>query len=243
MISHRYLSRITTSIKWLSISLIILSTILMLSYHLLLFNIDRTNDHLAITHSAEDRHAAYHHMVQPIVGQGDKVRIKKSTSETERNLCTVGYIDPNTRRAYISAHCGKNGVYTFAYDGAPLGTFHRPDDKTEVDIGYIQLESFVHILPNSFAKHEETSPTPHIGQTVCQYSRNANTTHCSKIALIRGREVLTLTKMISSPGDSGGPVWIPTRDGKHHIIGIHSGFIKNKYYPEPMSRFFLLDLD
>lgn len=243
MIPRRYISRSITVIKWMSILLLILSTTLMLSYQLLLINIDRTNDQLAVTHSAEDPHAAYRHTVQPLIGQGDKVRIKKSTSETARNLCTVGYIDTRTRRAYISAHCGEDGVYTFASDGAPLGIFHRPDNNANVDIGYIQLESFVYILGNSFAEHEATSPTPHLGQTVCQYSRNANQTHCSKIALIRGREVLTLTKMISSPGDSGGPVWIPDKDGKHHIIGIHSGFIRNDYYPEPMSRFFLLDLD
>lgn len=100
----------------------------------------------------------------------------------------------------------------------------------------------VHIVANDIAENVTDSPTPHVGQTVCQYSRNAQQTECSKIALIQGRKVLTVTKMVGTQGDSGGPVWIPTADNKRQIIGINSGSMGLPHNRNIVSKFYLLDL-
>ena len=243
MISHYRISRSIALLKWLSIPPLVLATTIIFSFQMLLLDIDRVNNNLTVNYADENSKTYHRATVQPIVAQGDMVLIERPDSKITSNVCTIGYVDKEKRRAYLSAHCGHQGARVKSEKRAFLGTLHRSPNKRILDIGYIELTERVHILPNDFADHYPDSPKPHIGQTICQYSRNARQTGCSKIAFIDGRQIRTLTKMTSSPGDSGGPVWIPTPDGRHHIIAIHSGHNNQKHYPKPMSRSYLLEFE
>ncbi|OBJ86074.1 trypsin-like serine protease, partial [Mycobacterium asiaticum] len=66
-------------------------------------------------------------------------------------------------------------------------------------------------------------PDPKIGQKVCRTGISSGQ-HCGTVVEQHGPYQFLTTGMPSSiPGDSGGPVWIPTRNGWAQIIGIWLG--------------------
>lgn len=142
--------------------------------------------------------------VAPVVNQGDRVYVVGT-------MCTVGYIDHATRRAYLAKHCARvNTVNVRTSDGKFVGTFVRPD--TPGDTAWIDLDTRVRAGSNRFTGDtviDRAAVAP--GDTVCFYGSTSRETRCAAVKstgttqdpFVNGNPMQILG------GDSGGPAWVP----------------------------------
>ena len=139
----------------------------------------------------------------PVVNQGDRVYVVGT-------MCTIGYIDHATHRAYLAKHCARvDTVNVRTSDGKYPGTFVRPDAPG--DTAWIELDPRVRAGANRFTgdtvidRHAVKS-----GDTICFYGATSRETRCAAVKstgtdhdpFIIGNPMQILA------GDSGGPAWI-----------------------------------
>lgn len=161
------------------------------------------------------------------ISQGQQVLVP------DQGICTVGYVDKASRRAYLADHCvndkGHRHQPVTVRDlrtGEPLGTAApigkmgidgggSPMQDPRFDVNYIQLADLVAIGDNHFSGDSRVNAYD-IKQNdeVCVYSSRRSKTYCGSAWSTVGSVIKVhipggeADKAVTF-GDSGGPAWIP----------------------------------
>ncbi len=161
----------------------------------------------------------------PVVSPGMEIR-------QGLTMCTLGFVDPVSRVAFSAGHCNASGavtdrngrfigVVTSARDNTPDGTVVRTDQVIS-DYETISLASDVrinNILPSGRALVAETTAPLAAGQPVCHFGIVTGES-CGSIERVNNGWFTMDNGVVSQKGDSGGPVYALTDDGKALIIGL-----------------------
>ena len=161
----------------------------------------------------------------PVVSPGMEIR-------QGLTMCTLGFVDPVSRVAFSAGHCNASGpvtdrngrfigVVTSARDNTPDGTVVRTDQVIS-DYETISLASDVrinNILPGGRALVAETTAPLAAGQPVCHFGTVTGES-CGTIERVNNGWFTMDNGVVSQKGDSGGPVYALTDNGKAVIIGL-----------------------
>jgi hypothetical protein len=148
------------------------------------------------------------------------------------NVCTLAFVDLATRTGYTAGHCRSNGVVTDR-DGRVIGhqiqfRDNTPDGATVTtdhqisDWQTIALEPDVvpnDVLPSGRALVVDPAVGPLQGQPVCHFGIVTGES-CGTIEAVNNGWFTMANGVVSQKGDSGGPVYTLTGDGRAAIIGM-----------------------
>lgn len=149
------------------------------------------------------------------------------------NVCTLGYVDPQMRIAFTAGHCrGGNGQVTDR-DGNLIGTQALFRDNTPngatVDTNHqiadweaISLAPDVtinNILPGGRQLISDPAIAPVAGLPVCHFGVITGES-CGTVQAVNNGWFTMANGVVSQKGDSGGPVYNLTPDGRAAIIGM-----------------------
>jgi len=149
------------------------------------------------------------------------------------NVCTLGYVDPQTRVAFTAGHCrgpdgmvrDRNGnfVGNQAFfrdntpDGATIDTNHQIADWEAIslapDVGVNN------ILPGGRMLVSDAAIVPTPGLAICHFGVVTGES-CGNIQAVYNGWFTMANGVVSQKGDSGGPVYVLTPDGRATIIGM-----------------------
>lgn len=164
--------------------------------------------------------------VGPLVFPGMEIR-------QDRNVCTLGFVDVATRTAYTAGHCRAGdgavtnpaglplGQGTLFQDNTPDGTTITTDHLIS-DWQTIALAPDVtvnDVLPGGRALVVDPTVVPTNGQRVCHFGVVTGES-CGTIESVNNGWFTMTNGIVSQKGDSGGPVYVPTDDGRAVIIGM-----------------------
>ncbi|WNG90331.1 hypothetical protein C6A87_014135 [Mycobacterium sp. ITM-2016-00317] len=147
-------------------------------------------------------------------------------------LCTLGYVDPHTRIGYTAGHCRASGTVSdkFGTMIGTQGTFrdNTPDGMT-VDTNHqitdwevIHLAPHVavnNVLPGGKVLVTDSAVQPMRGMPVCHFGVVTGES-CGTIESVNNGWFTMTNGVVSRKGDSGGPVYTPTPDGRTVLIGL-----------------------
>jgi hypothetical protein len=148
------------------------------------------------------------------------------------NVCTMGFVDPAARTAFTAGHCrgdgpvvdkGGNpiGVLTMfrdnTPDGATIATDHMISDWEA--IGLAPDVAMNNILPGGRVLVSDPAVAPHPGLPVCHFGVITGES-CGTIEAVNNGWFTMANGVVSQKGDSGGPVYVVTPDGRAAIIGM-----------------------
>jgi hypothetical protein len=148
------------------------------------------------------------------------------------NACTVGFVDLRTRTAYTAGHCRGTGV-VMDRDGNVVGRQtnfrdNTPDGATvTTDHQIIDWEAIAlapdvpmnDILPVGRALVSDPTIAPLQGQPVCHFGVVTGES-CGTVEAVNNGWFTMTNGVVSQKGDSGGPVYVPTDDGRAVIVGM-----------------------
>src|SRR6478735_6879483 len=148
------------------------------------------------------------------------------------NVCTLGYVDPQMRIAFTAGHCRGSGQVTDR-DGNPIGMQALFRDNTPngatIDTNHqiadweaISLAPDVtvnNILPGGRQLIADPAVAPVPGLPVCHFGVVTGET-CGTIEAVNNGWFTMANGVVSQKGDSGGPVYIVTPDGRAAIVGM-----------------------
>ncbi len=147
-------------------------------------------------------------------------------------LCTLGYVDPQTRTAYTAGHCRASGTVSDRQGNliGTQGSFRdNTPDGTTVDTNHqiadwqvIHLTPEVavnNVLPGGRVLITDPAVLPTVGMPVCHFGVVTGES-CGKVAAVNNGWFTMSDGVVSQKGDSGGPVYTPTADGRTALIGI-----------------------
>lgn len=147
-------------------------------------------------------------------------------------LCTLGYVDPQTRIGYTAGHCRASGTVSDKF-GTMIGTQgsfrdNTPDGMT-VDTNHqitdwevIHLAPHVavnNVLPGGKVLVTDAAVRPARGMPVCHFGVVTGES-CGTIESVNNGWFTMTNGVVSRKGDSGGPVYTPTPDGRTVLIGL-----------------------
>src|ERR1700759_668652 len=161
------------------------------------------------------------------------------------NVCTLGFVDPGARTAFTAGHCRGDGAVVDR-DGNPIGslTMYRdntPDGATIAtdhlisDWEAINLAPDVelnNILPGGRALVSDPGIVPTAGLPVCHFGVITGES-CGTVEAVNNGWFTMANGVVSQKGDSGGPVYVVTPDGRAAIIGMFNSTWGN--YPAAVS--------
>ena len=147
-------------------------------------------------------------------------------------LCTLGFVDPQSRIAYTAGHCRASGKVSDKF-GTPIGLQGSFRDNTPngmtVDTNHqITDWEIIHLHPNvavnnvlPSGKVLVTDPgvVPAQGMPVCHFGVMTGES-CGTIESVNNGWFTMANGVVSKKGDSGGPVYTPLPDGRTVLIGI-----------------------
>ncbi len=148
-------------------------------------------------------------------------------------LCTLGFVDPVARAAFTAGHCRGDGPVTDKA-GNVIGTMALFDDNTPngatvtgttriADWGAITLADDVAInpvLPGGRTLVIDAAHAVHEpGQQVCHFGIITGES-CGTVAAVNNGWFTMGNGVVSQKGDSGGPVYTLTPDGRAAIVGL-----------------------
>ncbi len=148
-------------------------------------------------------------------------------------MCTLGYVDMASRSALTAGHCRADGpvtdrdgnvigVVTMSRDNTPDGTTVTTDYQI-TDWEAIALApdvQMVDVLPGGRTLIADPAlAVQKAGQTVCHFGVVTGET-CGTIDSVNNGWFTMTNGIFSQKGDSGGPVYVPTPDGRAAIIGL-----------------------
>src|SRR5262245_58046334 len=148
------------------------------------------------------------------------------------NVCTLGYVDPQMRIAFTAGHCRGSGLVTDR-DGNAVGSQTLFRDNTPngatVDTNHqiadwdaISLAPDVtvnNILPGGRMLIADPAVVPVAGLPVCHFGVVTGES-CGTIQAVNNGWFTMANGVVSQKGDSGGPVYNPTPDGRAAIVGM-----------------------
>jgi len=177
--------------------------------------------------------AAFLAAVSPAAAAGNDVTVFPGMEiRQESTVCTLGYVDPVARIAFSAGHCRGNGpvtdrngrlvgVVTTSRDNTPDGSVVRVDQVIS-DYETITLAADVsisNILPDGRALVAEAIMPLAVGQPVCHFGI-VTAESCGTIERVNNGWFTMTNGIVSQKGDSGGPVYTMTDDGKAVIVGL-----------------------
>lgn len=148
------------------------------------------------------------------------------------NVCTLGYVDPRMRIAFTAGHCRGNGmvrdkdghfVGNQAFfrdntpDGATIDTNHQIADWEAISLAPDVAVN--DILPGGRALVSDPGVVPSPGLPVCHFGVNTGES-CGTIQAVYNGWFTMANGVVSQKGDSGGPVYVVTPDGRAAIVGM-----------------------
>ncbi|WP_183472131.1 hypothetical protein [Mycolicibacterium iranicum] len=147
-------------------------------------------------------------------------------------LCTLGYVDPATRIAYTAGHCRASGTVSDRF-GTPIGTQgtfrdNTPDGMTIDTNHQITDWEVIHLNPNVAVNNvlpggkvlvTDPAVLPVKGMPVCHFGVVTGES-CGTIESVNNGWFTMTNGVVSRKGDSGGPVYTPTADGRTVLIGL-----------------------
>jgi hypothetical protein len=148
------------------------------------------------------------------------------------NVCTLGYVDPQARVAFTAGHCRGDGMVrdtagnvvgnqALFRDNTPDGTTIDTDHQI-ADWEAISLAPDVavnNILPSGRALIADPAVVPQVGLPVCHFGVITGES-CGTIQAVNNGWFTMANGVVSQKGDSGGPVYNLTSDGRAVIIGM-----------------------
>lgn len=150
----------------------------------------------------------------------------------DTNVCTLGFVDLQQRVAYTAGHCRGSGPVsdrTGRFLGVQTGFEDNTPDGTTVDINHqisdwqtIALAPDVtvnDILPGGRALVADPSVVPVKGMPVCHFGVVTGES-CGTVEAVNNGWFTMANGVVSKKGDSGGPVYTDTPDGRAVIIGM-----------------------
>jgi hypothetical protein len=161
------------------------------------------------------------------------------------NVCTLGFVDPGARTAYTAGHCRGDGPVVDK-DGNPVGSLtmfrdNTPDgatiatDHMIADWETINLAPDVepnNVMPGGRALVSDPSVVPTAGLQVCHFGVVTGES-CGTVEAVNNGWFTMAHGVVSQKGDSGGPVYVVTPDGRAAIIGMFNSTWGN--YPAAVS--------
>ena len=150
----------------------------------------------------------------------------------QSTMCTLGFVDPVARIAFSAGHCrgtgpvtDRNGrpigVVTTSRDNTPDGSVVRVDQVIS-DYETIALNADVavnNLLPGGRALVADAVAPMAVGQQVCHFGIVTGES-CGTVERINNGWFTMTNGVISQKGDSGGPVYVPTANGKAVMVGL-----------------------
>lgn len=148
------------------------------------------------------------------------------------NVCTLGYVDPQMRIAFTAGHCRGNGtvsdkngqfVGNQAFfrdntpDGATIDTNHQIADWEAISLGPDVMVN--NILPGGRALVSDPAVAPTPGLPICHFGVVTGES-CGTIEAVYNGWFTMANGVVSQKGDSGGPVYAVTPDGRAAIVGM-----------------------
>jgi hypothetical protein len=141
-------------------------------------------------------------------------------------------VDPVARIAFSAGHCRGNGpvtdrngrligVVTTSRDNTPDGSVVRVDQVIS-DYETITLNADVvvnNLLPGGRALVADVVAPMAVGQQVCHFGI-VTAESCGTVERINNGWFTMTNGVVSQKGDSGGPVYVPTADGKAVMVGL-----------------------
>jgi hypothetical protein len=150
----------------------------------------------------------------------------------DTNVCTLGFVDPQSRVAFTAGHCrgrgqvgDRNGRFIGNLaifrdntpDGSTVATDHQISDWEAIALAPdVQLNN---ILPGGRALVEDPAVVPAQGLAVCHFGVVTGES-CGNIEAVNNGWFTMTNGVVSQKGDSGGPVYVLTPDGRAVIIGM-----------------------
>lgn len=148
------------------------------------------------------------------------------------NVCTLGFVDPQMRIAFTAGHCRGNGGVTDR-DGNQIGSQALFRDNTPngatVDTNHqiadweaINLAPDVavnNVLPGGRQLIADPAIVPVVGLPVCHFGVITGES-CGTIQAVNNGWFTMANGVVSQKGDSGGPVYNITPDGRAAIVGM-----------------------
>ena len=150
----------------------------------------------------------------------------------DRVRCTLGYVDPQTRVAFTAGHCRASGLVT-DQSGHVIGTQgsfrDNTPDGTTIDTNHqitdwlvVHLASDVavnNVLPGGRVLVTDPGVVPVAGMPVCHFGVVTGES-CGTVQAVNNGWFTMANGVVSQKGDSGGPVYTPTPDGRTVLIGM-----------------------
>src|SRR4051812_1639472 len=148
------------------------------------------------------------------------------------NLCTVGFVDLGSRTGYTAGHC-RGGGTVGDKDGNYIGTETAFRDNTPngatVDTNHqiADWEAFSvppeiqvsNVLPSGRQLISDPSVVPSPGLPVCHFGVVTGES-CGTVEAVNNGWFTMANGVVSQKGDSGGPVYMVTADGRAAIVGM-----------------------
>jgi hypothetical protein len=150
----------------------------------------------------------------------------------DTNQCTLGYVDIQTHTAFTAGHCRGSGTVgdrdgnvighqTLFRDNTPNGATVATDHLI-ADWEAIQLAPDVavnNILPGGRVLVVDPTVVPQQGQRVCHFGVITGES-CGTVDAVNNGWFTMTNGVVSQRGDSGGPVYVLTDDGRAVIVGM-----------------------
>ena len=148
------------------------------------------------------------------------------------NVCTLGFVDPGARTAFTAGHCRGDGPVVDR-DGNPIGALtmfrdNTPDGATVATDHMISDWEAINVAPEvavndilpggrPLVSDPGIVPTPGLG--VCHFGVITGES-CGTIEAVNNGWFTMANGVVSQKGDSGGPVYVVTPDGRAAIVGM-----------------------
>ncbi len=150
----------------------------------------------------------------------------------QSTVCTLGFVDPIARVGYSAGHCRGAGpvtdrlgrvigVVTSSRDNTPDGSVVRVDEVIS-DYETISLAadvSITNVLPGGRPLVTDPAPPLAAGQPVCHFGVVTGES-CGIVERVNNGWFTMTNGVVSQKGDSGGPVYTLTADGRAVMVGI-----------------------
>jgi hypothetical protein len=150
----------------------------------------------------------------------------------QSTVCTLGFVDPIARVGYSAGHCRGAGpvtdrlgrvigVVTSSRDNTPDGSVVRVDEVIS-DYETISLAadvSITNVLPGGRPLVADPAPPRSAGQPVGHVGIVTGES-CGIVERVNNGWFTMTNGVVSQKGDSGGPVYTLTADGRAVLVGI-----------------------
>jgi hypothetical protein len=148
------------------------------------------------------------------------------------NVCTLGYVDPQNRIAFTAGHCRGSGQVSDKEgaligsqalfrdntpNGATIDTNHQIADWEAISLSPDVMVN--DILPGGRELIADPAVVPSVGLPVCHFGVITGES-CGTVQAVYNGWFTMANGVVSQKGDSGGPVYNVTPDGRAAIIGM-----------------------